>query len=84
MTKHVIFNYFQKEEERLKASIRRESQQRRMKERAHHRGMDRAYLEEDEDDEDSIAALKQKYKQKVNPNGKISYISFDLIEQYSV
>lgn len=55
-----------KEEERLKASIRRESQQRRMKERAHHRGMDRAYLEDEEDDEDgpSIAALKEKYKQR--------------------
>ena len=36
-----------KEEERLKASIRRESQQRRMKEKAHQRGISSNYLEGD-------------------------------------
>ena len=63
-----MFCVDQKEEERLRASIRRESQQRRMKERAHARGLSSSYLEGyDEDDEDdentiSIAALKKKYK----------------------
>ncbi|XP_028812376.1 RNA polymerase-associated protein LEO1 [Denticeps clupeoides] len=58
-----------KEEERLRASIRRESQQRRMRERQHQRGLSAGYLEpdryeEDEDGEESIslAAIKSKYK----------------------
>ena len=58
----------------MKASIRRESQQRRMKERAHHRGMDRAYLEEDEDEEESIGAMRQKFKQQVTQKGIVSYV----------
>lgn len=41
-----------------------------MKERAHHRGMDRKYLEGDYDDEEededvSISAIKKKFKQGV-------------------
>uniref|UniRef100_A0A8C9WHB6 RNA polymerase-associated protein LEO1 n=1 Tax=Scleropages formosus TaxID=113540 RepID=A0A8C9WHB6_SCLFO len=58
-----------KEEERLRASIRRESQQRRMRERQHQRGLSAGYLEpdryeEDEEGEESIslAAIKSKYK----------------------
>ncbi|XP_017574991.2 RNA polymerase-associated protein LEO1 [Pygocentrus nattereri] len=58
-----------KEEERLRASIRRESQQRRMREKQHQRGLSAGYLEpdryeEDEEGEESIslAAIKNKYK----------------------
>jgi len=52
----------------LRASIRRESQQRRLRERAHHRGLSTNYLEGDyeEEDEDenaiSLSAIKNKYK----------------------
>ncbi|XP_016416781.1 RNA polymerase-associated protein LEO1 [Sinocyclocheilus rhinocerous] len=58
-----------KEEERLRASIRRESQQRRMREKQHQRGLNAGYLEPDHYDEDeegeesiSLAAIKSKYK----------------------
>ncbi|CAL8404012.1 unnamed protein product [Boreogadus saida] len=58
-----------KEEERLRASIRRESQQRRMREKQHQRGLSSSYLEPDryDDDDDgdeavSLAAIKSKYK----------------------
>ncbi|XP_042330982.1 RNA polymerase-associated protein LEO1 [Sceloporus undulatus] len=58
-----------KEEERLRASIRRESQQRRMREKQHQRGLSASYLEPDRyDDEDegeeaiSLAAIKNRYK----------------------
>lgn len=58
-----------KEEERLRASIRRESQQRRMREKQHQRGLSAGYLEpdryeEDEEGEESISlsAIKSKYK----------------------
>jgi hypothetical protein len=59
--------WLQKEEERLRASIRRESQQRRVREKAHQRGLSGNYLEGDYDDDDeeggvSIKALKEKYK----------------------
>lgn len=60
---------WQKEEERLRASIRRESQQRRMREKQHQRGLSAGYLEpdryeEDEEGEESISlsAIKSKYK----------------------
>ena len=66
------FPVHQKEEERLRASIRRESQQKRIRERAHQRGLSGGYLEgeagaggydDDEDDaEVSIAAMKKQYK----------------------
>lgn len=59
----------QKEEERLRASIRRESQQRRMREKQHQRGLSSSYLEPDRyDDEEegeeaiSLAAIKNKFK----------------------
>jgi RNA polymerase-associated protein LEO1 len=56
-----------KEEERLRASIRRESQQRRMRERAHQRGINASYLEGDYDNDDdngvSLSAIKKQYKQ---------------------
>uniref|UniRef100_UPI00398F1B91 RNA polymerase-associated protein LEO1 n=1 Tax=Pristiophorus japonicus TaxID=55135 RepID=UPI00398F1B91 len=58
-----------KEEERLKASIRRESQQRRMREKQSQRGLSSSYLEPDRYDEEeegdetiSLAAIKNKYK----------------------
>eukprot|EP00076_Gallus_gallus_P004392 NP_001279015.1 RNA polymerase-associated protein LEO1 [Gallus gallus] len=58
-----------KEEERLRASIRRESQQRRMREKQHQRGLSANYLEpdryEEEDEGDdaiSLAAIKNRYK----------------------
>ncbi|XP_018431547.1 PREDICTED: RNA polymerase-associated protein LEO1 isoform X2 [Nanorana parkeri] len=58
-----------KEEERLRASIRRESQQRRTKEKQHQRGLSANYLEPDRyDDEEegdesiSLAAIKNRYK----------------------
>ncbi|XP_061608056.1 RNA polymerase-associated protein LEO1 isoform X2 [Phyllopteryx taeniolatus] len=58
-----------KEEERLRASIRRESQQRRMREKQHQRGLSSSYLEPDRYDDDeegeesiSLAAIKGKYK----------------------
>uniref|UniRef100_A0A3B4A0Q2 RNA polymerase-associated protein LEO1 n=1 Tax=Periophthalmus magnuspinnatus TaxID=409849 RepID=A0A3B4A0Q2_9GOBI len=58
-----------KEEERLRASIRRESQQRRVREKQHQRGLSSSYLEPDRyDDEEegeeaiSLAAIKSKYK----------------------
>ena len=61
----------QKEEERLRASIRRDNQKRRLKERAQHRGLSSSYLEggyEDEEDEEdgltSISAIKRSYKEK--------------------
>ena len=41
-----------KEEERLKMSVRREAQQRRLKERAHSRGVNKGYLEDEADDDD--------------------------------
>jgi len=52
----------------LRASIRRESQQRRMRERANQRGMSSSYLEGDyeheEDNAISLSAIKKRYKQK--------------------
>ena len=52
-----------KEEERLRASIRRENQQRRTRERAHARqSLSASYLEGDDEGGISIAAIKNKYK----------------------
>jgi RNA polymerase-associated protein LEO1 len=63
------FASLQKEEERLRASIRRESQQRRMREKQHQRGLSASYLEPDRYDEEeegeesiSLAAIKNRYK----------------------
>jgi len=51
----------------LRASIRRESQQRRMRERANQRGMSTSYLEgdyeHDDDNSISLSAIKKRYKQ---------------------
>lgn len=64
-----LFAFLQKEEERLRASIRRESQQRRMREKQHQRGLSASYLEPDRYDEEeegeesvSLAAIKNRYK----------------------
>ena len=52
----------------MRASIRRESQQRRMREKAHQRGLNTNYLEGEYDDDDddentiSLAAIKTNYK----------------------
>ena len=57
----------QKEEEKLRASIRRESTRRRMKERSLHRGLNARYLEDGEEDDEggvSLNDLKKEYKQK--------------------
>jgi len=57
----------QKEEERLKASIRRENQQRRVKEKASQR-LNSNYLEDyDDDDENavSLSAIKKQHKQNI-------------------
>ncbi|CAG0895260.1 unnamed protein product [Cyprideis torosa] len=57
-----------KEEERLRASLRRETKQRRMRERASNRGLSSNFLEPDEDSDEegvSISALKKKYKKGV-------------------
>ncbi|KAK3586624.1 hypothetical protein CHS0354_029505 [Potamilus streckersoni] len=56
-----------KEEERLRASIRRESHQRRVREKTHARGVSAGYLEggyddEEDDEEVSIAAIKKQFK----------------------
>uniref|UniRef100_A0ABM0MQ11 RNA polymerase-associated protein LEO1-like n=1 Tax=Saccoglossus kowalevskii TaxID=10224 RepID=A0ABM0MQ11_SACKO len=72
-----------KEEEKLRAATRRESQQRRIREKAHHRGLTASYLEPDsryeeyEDDEEaaiSLAAIKNRYK-KGNLKGKLYSLS---------
>ena len=58
----------QKEDERLRAANRRESQQRRMREKNHLKGLSGGYLNHDDDDEDgyenSIAAIKADVKSK--------------------
>jgi len=62
-------NSIKKEDERLRAQSRRESQQRRVREKNHLKGLSSSYLEQDMDDEedfdDSLAAIKNKYKKDV-------------------
>jgi len=56
-----------KEDERLRAANRRESQQRRMREKSHLKGLSSGYLNDNDDDdgyENSIAAIKADYKNK--------------------
>jgi len=66
-----------REEERLKASIRRESHQRRLKEKAHQRGLTANYLEGNvDDDEDgdnviSLSSIKKQYKKGSQPRANI-------------
>lgn len=68
-----------KEDERLRASIRRESQQRRMKERANQRGMSASYLEGNYDHEDdntiSLSAIKKRYKQETSKPARMNIYS---------
>lgn len=60
-----------KEEERMRAQLRRESQQRRIRERSHSKGLTANYLESEryEDDEqeleESLAAIKSRYKKDI-------------------
>ncbi len=56
-----------KEEEKLKAASRRQNQQRRIREKSHSKGISSNYLEdkyEDEDDEMSLNAIKNKFKSR--------------------
>lgn len=77
---------WQKEEERLRASIRRESQQRRMREKQHQRGLSSSYLEPDRyDDEEegeeaiSLAAIKSKYKGGGGLRGVDEHVMFTAV-----
>lgn len=60
-----------KEDERLRTQLRRENQQRRMRERSHAKGLSASFLEPDryedegEDLEQSLLAIKNKYKKKL-------------------
>lgn len=67
----------------MKASIRRESQQRRIKEKQHQRGLSASYLEPDRyDDEEegeesiSLAAIKNKYK---GGRGKFAFVRYTVV-----
>jgi len=58
-----------KEEEELKAHIRREAQRNRLREKSHARGLTASYLNDrydggttNDDDEESIAAIKNRAK----------------------
>lgn len=56
-----------KEEDKLRASLRRENKARRVRERVNQRGPTASYLEPDIEDEDgaiSLSAIKNKYKQR--------------------
>lgn len=61
----------QKEDERLRTQLRRENQQRRMRERSQAKGLSTSFLEPDryddegEDLEQSLLAIKKKYKKKL-------------------
>ena len=58
----------------MRAQVRRESQQRRMREKSHAKGLTANYLESDlfEDDEqeleESLAAIKNRYKKDMKGN----------------
>jgi len=59
------FQRVKEEEERLRASLRRDSKQKRVREKASSKGLSTGYLEDGSDEEGvSIAAIKNKYKQK--------------------
>ncbi len=58
----------------MKASIRREGHQRRLREKAHQRGIDTSYLEDDYEDDDqevSISAIKKQYKPGAKVKGQL-------------
>ena len=69
-------NLVRREEEKLRANIRREQQQRKQKERQYRSGLSYGFLEdrdEDDDDPESLAAIKKQY------NPKSRYDRFDAI-----
>lgn len=57
-----------KEDEKLKATMRRETKQRMTQERAQHMGPSASYLEDDEDDDEniSISAIKKRVNRRYN------------------
>ncbi|KAK3702875.1 hypothetical protein QZH41_014153 [Actinostola sp. cb2023] len=58
----------QKEDEKLRAQLRLDNQQRRMRERSQAKGLSASYLEGDEEDEEleeSLLKIKKKYKQQL-------------------
>ena len=69
--KFLFFHNNQKEDERLRTQLRRENQQRRMRERSQAKGLSASFLEPDryeddgEDLEQSLLAIKKKYKKKL-------------------
>ncbi|GIY82158.1 RNA polymerase-associated protein LEO1, partial [Caerostris extrusa] len=69
------FEMIKQEEDKLRASIRRESKQRRIKDKPHSRGISSSYLERDQYDEDedgaiSLSAIKNKYKKGAAASSK--------------
>ena len=56
----------------MRAASRRESQQRRMREKKHLKGLSSSYLDQDMDDEEdfegSLSAITNKYKEDVKSN----------------
>lgn len=66
-----FYFHTQKEEERMRAQTRRESQQRRIREKNASKGLTANYLEseifeEDEQElEESLAAIKSRYKKDI-------------------
>ena len=58
------YSRLKEEEERLRADLRRNSQAKRVREKASSRGLSRGYLEggDSDEEEDSINAIKNKYK----------------------
>ena len=57
---------YKRDEDRLKATMRRASKQKRVKERAGNKELSKDYLEADADDEGtSISAIKNQHKQQL-------------------
>lgn len=69
----IDFLVLQKEEEKLRSQLRKENQQRRIRERSIARGLSASYLEGRNDDDDdtlesseqSLLALKRRYKKNI-------------------
>ena len=82
----LVYLYFslvhQKEDERLRTQLRRENQQRRMRERSQAKGLSASFLEPDryeddgEDLEQSLLAIKNKYKKKLAEGSLEVAVSF--------
>jgi G3E family GTPase len=72
--------FFQKEEEKLRNQLRKENQQRRMRERSNARGLTASYLEPDryEDDEEaleqSLLEMKKHYKKGLAKSTHMHYL----------